>query len=151
MKKIFAISLLCLLTLGCAQYQQNYGDYAKAWATLAEKQGPIFKLGIQNGQVNSIEMGNFAVAMAMMAGLQKPSSEFVEFSKSLFGMAPYGALFGLGAIGIQNAGHNVTSNVAGTGNITGSQGNMTSNINPVTNTVTVDDGSILMLAPPTGP
>jgi hypothetical protein len=139
MKRFIKLLLICVACLslvgslvGCAQYQRNYDSYTATWAKLAENQGKLFSIGVApDGKIQSIEMGNFAVAMAMMSGFQKPSSEMVEMFKSVMNIAPYAALFGVATIGMQNAGQgNTNTTVFGDGNISNSQAGTTMGASP---------------------
>jgi hypothetical protein len=134
--KWIGITLLLLvavlaLTSGCA-YESTYREYAMSQAKMAAMTGPLIEL-YEDGRLKSV--GNPLVPVAMMQ-MRAPVSEAETFFNWLKMATPFGAIWGI--VGAMSSGlHGDTTNVSGTGNLTGNtSGNQGTWASPPTTTTT---------------
>jgi hypothetical protein len=136
---VICILLLTLCTgmFGCA-YEQAYVKYAQSQAEMARAAGPIVTFH-PDGKLASV--GNPMVAMAMM-NMKEPKDGWTSFFDWLKFATPFAAIWGLGA-SLANSGHGNTTNVSGSGNLTGNAagpaGGASSWASPVTTTTTTTE------------
>ena len=138
MKKFAVWIILCtFLTMtftGCA-HVETYGHYATAQSTMATAAGPTVTFH-PNGQLASV--GNPMIAMAMMQ-MKAPKDAWESFFDFLKFATPFAAIWGV-AGAITSGTHGNTTNVTGSGNLTGNYagpaGGASSWASPVTTTTT---------------
>jgi hypothetical protein len=135
MKKLLLLSFLGVLCFSGCAYDRAYMYYSNAQADIAKASGPMITFH-ENGGIK--EIGNPMLAMAMMQ-MKSPKSEAAEFFDWLKMATPFGAIWGIvGAMSTAN--HGATTNVSGSGNVTGNSTGVGSTLQtqspPTTNNIT---------------